>query len=146
MNVPRWTSLAVIPVLLLASCSKEQPFRKPVTKVTGKLTIDGAAPNPPAQVECVAAAGIDANHPTLSRADTDENGNFEIATYEQGDGVPPGDYVLTFKWQPFNLMSRDYGPDKLKGKYAKADKSEHKFSIKEGDEPKDLGTIDLKTK
>jgi len=138
--------LALPSLLLLTACSKEQPFRKPVVKVTGKLTIDGAVPDPPAQVECIAASGMDSQHPTFSRTDTNEKGEFEISTYERGDGVPPGDYTLIFKWQPINLMSRDYGPDKLKGKFAKAEDSEHKFTIKEGDQPKDLGTIDLKTK
>ena len=68
------------------------------------------------------------------------------ATYEAGDGIPPGEYAVTFKWQPFNLMTRDYGPDKFKGRYAKAESSEIKVSVSEGDPPKDKGTIDLTTK
>lgn len=148
MTVCRFASAAVIAVLgfSLFSCSGEQPYRKPTTKVTGKVTIDGAAPNPPAQVECIAEGGMDESHPTISRCDTKEDGSFEIATYQQGDGVPAGDYVLLFTWKPFNVMSRDYGPDKFKGKYAKKDDPQHKFTVKEGDQPMDIGTFALSTK
>jgi hypothetical protein len=138
--------IAAFACLWMHSCSGNEPYRKPTTKVTGKITIDGSAPNPPAQVECVADSGMDANHPTLSRCDTKEDGSFEIATYQQGDGVPAGDYALIFTWKPFNVMSRDYGPDKFKGKYAKKEDPAHKFTIKEGDPPMDLGTFALSSK
>ncbi|MBX3442088.1 MAG: hypothetical protein KF774_06755 [Planctomyces sp.] len=135
-----------LPLVVASSCTKEQPFRKPTTKVVGKVTVDGAAPDPAVQVECVAVGGMDASHPTFSRSDTREDGSFEISTYETGDGVPPGEYVLTFLQQPFNVMSRNYGADKFKGRYADAKKSEHKFTVAEGDPPVDLGTFDLKSK
>jgi hypothetical protein len=82
----------------------------------------------------------------ISRCDTKEDGSFEIATYQQGDGVPAGDYALIFTWKPFNVMSRDYGPDKFKGKYAKKEDPQHKFTVKEGDQPMDLGTFALSSK
>jgi hypothetical protein len=131
---------------LAASCSEDKPNRKPTTKVTGKVTVDGATPDPPVQVECIAASETGGEHATFSRCDTKPDGSFELSTYESGDGVPAGEYTVTFKWQPFNLMSRDYGPDKFKGKYAKPESSTVKFTIADGDPPKDLGTIDLTTK
>jgi hypothetical protein len=148
MLVSRFASVTTMVALALSlySCSGDQPYRKPTVKVTGKVTIDGAAPNPPAQVECIVEGEMDASHPTVSKCDTKEDGSFEISTYEQGDGVPAGDYALLFTWRPFNVMSRDYGPDKFKGKYAKKEDPQHKFTVKEGDEPMDIGTFALTTK
>jgi hypothetical protein len=143
----RWIAFTCLLPVSLSACSKPQQFRKPTIKVTGDVLVDGKEPDTPVQIECVNTAGMDKEHPTLSRSETNELGAFTFSTYQQGDGVPPGDYVLTFKWQQFNLMSRSYGgPDKLKGRYADPKKSEHKFSVKEGDEPLDLGTIKLTTK
>ncbi len=89
---------------------------------------------------------MDVEHPSVSRTEADGEGNFKLATYEAGDGVPAGDYVLTFVMQEFNLMSREYsGPDQLGGRYADPKTSEVKITVKDG-EPTDLGVIELKTK
>ncbi len=96
-------------------------------------------------IQCINVAGMDVEQPTISRALTDEEGKFEISTYESSDGVPEGDYVLTFTWGDYNAISRSYGPDKFKGKYADPEKSEHKFSVVSG-EPTEIERIDLKTK
>lgn len=131
----------------LASCSgDDEPFRKPTFPVVGKVTVDGAAPTSAVQVHCHAASGVDAEHPTFSQTETKEDGSFEISTYESGDGVPEGDYVLTFVWQDFNLFNRSYsGPDKLNNRYADPKTSEFKATVKSG-EPTDLGEIKLTTK
>ncbi len=52
--------------------------------------------------------------PTVSSAFTGPDGEFSISTYESGDGVPAGDYVLTFMWGQKEAFSGRYGgPDKL---------------------------------
>ena len=134
---------------VLTGCSKkEEPFRKQTSVVTGQVIVDGT-PVPaesPMKVECHNVAGMDQEHPTISSALTREDGKFEISTYESGDGLPAGDYVLTFMWGKMNLIAGSYGgPDKLKGKYNNPDKSIFKISVKEG-EPVELGKIELKTK
>ena len=69
-----------------------------------------------------------------------------ISTYNAGDGVPPGEYTLTFAWQEFNLLSRQYsGPDKLKQRYSDPANSTFKITVKEGEEL-DMGIIALTTK
>jgi hypothetical protein len=81
----------------------------------------------------------------VSQTETKPDGSFEIATYESGDGVPEGDYVLTFSWQAFNLLSNSYsGPDKLKQRYSDSKASEVRLTVKAG-EPTDLGEIKLTT-
>jgi hypothetical protein len=97
------------------------------------------------QIECHNVAGMDAEMPTFSSCVSNPDGTFEIATYKQGDGVPAGDYVLTFACQEFNLMSRSYGgPDKLNKRYSDPKKSDIKFTVK--DKSVDLGEIQLTTK
>jgi hypothetical protein len=134
-------------VASLGSCSSDdEPFRKPTFPVVGKVTVDGAAPTSAVQVQCHAASSVDSEHPTFSQTETKEDGSFEISTYESGDGVPEGEYVLTFVWQEFNLFNRSYsGPDKLNNRYADPKTSEIKVTVKSG-EPTDLGEIKLTTK
>ena len=96
-------------------------------------------------VTCHDTKGIDKADPTVSAAFTDEEGNFKISTFEAGDGVPVGDYVLTFAWGKMNLLTMQYSGDKFNGKYADPKTSTHKFTVKEG-VPTDLGTIELTTK
>lgn len=127
----------------------EQPRgnRKPTARVTGQVVVDGR-PVPagtPLKVECHSVHGIDKSAPSISSALTGDDGHFEISTYESGDGVPAGDYVLTFVWGKMNLMAATYGgPDKLKGRYSNAQKSEVKFTVREG-EATDFGRIELTT-
>jgi hypothetical protein len=89
---------------------------------------------------------MDTSKPSVSSTFTGDDGQFSISTYEKGDGVPEGEYILTFMWGKRNVITTSYGgPDKLKGKYSDPKKSGHKITVRAG-EPTDLGRIDLKTK
>jgi hypothetical protein len=144
--------LSVLLLVLIAaffpSCSSEEPpYRKPTFPVIGKVTIDGAVPSSAVQVHFYPAGAVDTEHPTFSQTETKEDGSFEISTYESGDGVPVGDYVLTFIWQEFSMLNRTYtGPDKLGKRYSDPKTSEIKVSVKESEEPTDMGEIKLTTK
>ena len=72
------------------------------------------------------------------------NTKFQISTYETGDGVPEGEYRLTFQAGQMNLVSRSYTGDLLNGRYSDPQKSEFTLTVA-GTDPIDLGTIDLKT-
>lgn len=141
--------LSLVLVLpILAGCGKkEQPFRKDTTGVVGQVIVDGE-PVPatkPLKVDCHNVAGFDQQHPTVSSCLTGEDGKFQISTYETGDGVPEGDYVLTFMWGRMDLIGGSYtGPDQLNGKYTEPEKSEIKFTVTKG-KPVDLGRIELST-
>ncbi|QDU40357.1 hypothetical protein Mal4_47130 [Maioricimonas rarisocia] len=132
--------------LCCAGCGEEGPYRKVTVPVTGQLLVDGKPPGTPVQITCHSLTGIDQEHPTFSKTVSGENGTFAISTYESGDGVPAGEYAVTFEWKTLNLVSMGYsGPDKLKGKYNDPDTSDVKFTITEDSEPIDLGTIELTT-
>ena len=146
-------SFGLAGIIVLAGCAGEdEPFRLETTGVTGTVVVDGV-PVPastPLMVECHNVNGFDQDHPTISSALTGENGAFEISTYESGDGVPAGDYALTFMWGDMDLISASYGgSDKLNGRYSDAEASEHKFTIPGSDDDSgagvDLGTIELTT-
>ncbi len=146
-------SLVIRSILLLSFVSiivgcgggEEEPFRKNTAVVKGSITVDGVPPDSPLMITCVPVGGMDKENPTYTQAMSDDNGNFELSTYEQGDGIPEGEYTLTFVWGKMNLISRNYGgPDKLGGKYADPKTSGIKLSVK-GSEPIDMGTIELTT-
>jgi len=130
---------------LLGCGGPSGPPRKETVRVKGQLTVDGQPPGSPLQIVCHNKAGLDTKMPTVSQSITDADGKFEIATYQKGDGVPPGDYVLTVTWLEFNAMSMSYGgKDKLNKRYDDPAKSEITFSV--ADKPVDLGEIKLTTK
>jgi hypothetical protein len=141
----RRSALMAACCLLLCSCGQEEAFRKETFPVTGEVYVDGE-PAAQLQVTCHDLAGIDKEHPTFSQAFTNESGRFEIATYEAADGVPEGEYVLTFMWGQLNLISGGYGgPDKLNGRYTDPGASQHRFKVEAG-KPTNLGRIELTTK
>jgi hypothetical protein len=132
--------------LHLAGCGgSDQPYRKPTVPVTGQVLVDGQPPSSPIKVMCHDEKGMDQEHPSVSWCMTGDDGKFALSTYEAGDGVPPGSYVLTFEWGQLNMFSMQYGgPDKLKGRYS--DPKQSQVRVTAGEEPVDLGRIELTTK
>jgi hypothetical protein len=93
-------------VVLVLGCG---PGRKPVHPVQGKVLVQGQP----------AARALVTFHPVDAAADTevlrpvgqaDEQGNFTLTTYRQGDGAPAGEYRVTVQWllaTPVNQQTRD---------------------------------------
>lgn len=125
------------------SCGKTSD-RKKTYPVVGVILIDGQ-PIEQVAVRCVSLDGIDTANPTFSAAFTDAAGKFEISTYEQGDGVPEGNYALTIAWGEWNYVTMQYGGDKLNGKYNDPQTSTIKFEVQDGKQT-DLGTIAVSSK
>lgn len=138
--------LAMGAVLVGCSSNEHEYFAKPTTKVSGTVTVDGKPPGSPIVVKCHPEGGIDKEHPSITQGLTTPDGNFHFSTYEDGDGVPPGSYKITFFWGKFNAVSGSYGgPDKLKNRYSKPEKTPIELQVPDG-EPIDMGTIALTTK
>ena len=139
------TSTFALSVFISAGCGGSTgPQGGPRTEtmtVKGVVKVDGAVA-PYVKVAAVAANGPGAV-PMESSALTDPEGAFSLSTYESGDGVPAGEYKLIFVWGQINLMNGQYSGDKFNGKYADAEKSEMSLTIANGDEPRDLGVIEL---
>lgn len=142
---PFRTSLFVA-ILMVVGCGPTGPQGGPRVEtviVRGSVMVDGA-PAGFLQITAVPKGGAGAV-PMNSTALTAGDGSFSLSTYESGDGVPAGDYSLTFIWGEMNLMNGQYAGDKLNGKYADAAKSAVTVTVTAGGEPQDLGTVELST-
>jgi len=138
-------ALVVVLCVLFSACASDEESRKETYPVTGEVYVDGS-PAAQVSVKCHNVAGLDAENPTLSSAFTDENGKFEISTYESADGVPAGNYVLTFMWGKWNQISMTYGgPDKLNDRYTDPKDSQFKVTVEDG-KPTEVPKIELTTK
>ena len=140
-----FAGLMVCGIGMGCSGKKSGPEQKPVYKVTGSITVDGNIPDPPIQIECHSIDSLEDLNRTFSSAQSKKDGTFALETYKEGDGIPAGDYSLTFSWRKFDLIRRQHSDiDLLKNRYADPLKSETKFTVDE--KPTDLGEIQLKTK
>jgi hypothetical protein len=130
---------------MLSACGdKPGGDRKEVFPVTGEAVVDGK-PAAGVQVQLHDVNGMDKQMPTMSAGVTDEQGKFQISTYDQNDGAPAGDYVATFAWSELNLISRDQGPDKLKKKYSNPKTSTFKVKVESG-KGATMDRVELSTK
>ena len=124
-------------------CGRQQPFRKETFPVKGKVLVDGQ-PVENLAVVCIRLSEADKEHPTESQCFTQKDGRFEIGTYESKDGVPEGEYALTFRWGEWNLFTKSYDGDKLNDRYTDPQNPVAKFTVKKG-QPTELGEIKLTT-
>jgi hypothetical protein len=142
--------LVIVTPMLLIGCSHKPsgPPREKTYPVVGVVEVDGET-----------AMGLAVTfHPegdTLFKfrnsTVTDENGRFSLSTYQKRDGMPAGEYVLTFAW-PRGLeeggiqlgKDKEKLSDKLNGAYLDRNKSQHKVTVSA--EQNDLGVIELSTK
>ena len=106
--------------------------------------VDGAAAEG-VMVKFHPVAGMDTEQPTETTALTDKEGKFVASTYEMGDGVPAGQYQVTFEWPKLDKISMSFSGDKLKGRYSKPAKSDYEIDVVSG-QPIDMGTVELKGK
>jgi len=141
MNRYSYFSLMAAAALALASISGCSEKRVAVFPVTGKLTFEGQAPEG-AQVVLHPVSSTEANNVTAAGS-VKSDGTFKITVYEDGDGAPAGDYVATVQWFRFvaDEGSGGRGPNVLPAKYASAETSPIKVTVKSG--TNELPPIDL---
>ncbi len=135
---------AIATALTSVSCDRRGADRKPTYPLTGQVYVDGK-PAAGVSVFCRDARGMDAERPTLSSTISDEDGLFRLSTYETADGVPNGEYFLTFEWRDYSAFTGAYeGADKLRGRYASRSNSPLGSVLVDGT-GQDLGHIGLST-
>jgi hypothetical protein len=144
-RAPVSVCLSLAAMLCLVGCGGGNNNFKKTYPVKGRIQVDGKSPESQIAISCVNLAGYDPQNPTESQCFSNPDGTFEISTYNTGDGVPEGEYALTFLWGQLNVFSMSYGgPDKLGGQYRDPATSPVKFKVVAG-KPVDLGTIELKS-
>jgi hypothetical protein len=116
----------------------------PKYQVRGAVTVNGS-PTPLVLVQfhrvgdSVTGRGVTGNaaYPT---AVTAEDGSYELTTDKNGDGIYPGEYVVTF----MHLSANDPGAfDRFRGAFADPAKSAFRVTI--DPRPTDLPPFELKT-
>src|SRR6516165_9630974 len=86
-----WVLTAAVLTLTLAGCANG---RKPVAPVRGKVFLSGKA----ADGALVVFNPVDNNdlNPVRPQGMVGSDGAFEMTTYKNNDGAPPGEYNVTF--------------------------------------------------
>ena len=130
-------------LLALAGCAKQGPKggpRQETVPLSGTVSVDGK-PEKGIAVSCHPQE--EGSGKRVLSGSTDETGKVIVSTYTAGDGVPPGNYNLTFKW-----LKKGKGlgkaKDIFKGRYADPKKSKFKIDAKQG-EPTEFDEIKLTT-
>ena len=137
--------LAATLLALVGGCFGSGNSRIPTYPVTGVVVVDGQ-PAEAVRITLNNVNGMDPQNPTHSETFSDKDGKFALSTYEQGDGVPEGEYVLTFFWGTINPFNMQYGgPDKLKEKYVDPQSSKFRIKVEKG-KPADMGRVELSSK
>jgi hypothetical protein len=123
---------SAIVVVITAGCSGkpdrlERAYQEvgltktPVAPVAGSVAVDGSAPEPFTVVMLWEPKKPDAG---VLRTICDSQGHFEFTSYEHGDGVPPGTYVMLFaSFHMGGKLGNFEGPDLLHNLYNDPDKN-----------------------
>ena|ERR1700722_288502 len=110
--------------------------RASVAKFAGKVVIDS---RPPGDIRPAATVIIlydpkkppTSSHLPIYAVCKPEDGSFEFTTYDKGDGVPTGSYIVLFAQMEQVLMMNTgfYPPDRLKNLYNDPEKSTFKIDV-----------------
>jgi hypothetical protein len=155
--------LILCQLALIIGCKGDAPppvEKKPVFPVSGIVHIDG---KPVANVNVFlnpqesAPSDQSTIYTASAKAVTDEAGKFVFGTYAPGDGLPVGNYVMSFYWEgglqisPIAVRDTDDPPklnaaaDSFNRKYGTPSTSKQQFTVEDG-KPVDLGVLDLKSR
>jgi hypothetical protein len=117
-NGPRSAAIQSLGITLFAmaianGCTQSE---LPVYPVVGHVTFENEWPlgtsvvlHPLSNVPSIRPQGV-----------VDALGNFRVTTFRDGDGAPPGEYIVTLVWHKFVIDGEDYkpGPNVLPPMYA----------------------------
>ncbi len=110
---------------------------KGLTKVSGVVHVDGL-PTEGVTITLHPRSGGGA----ISTGASNSEGEFEISTYQFGDGTLPGEYSVTCILGTFHPISRGMVGDRLGGIYASPSDTPIHWTIVEADD-QDVGTLQL---
>ncbi|HZV05218.1 MAG TPA: hypothetical protein VE999_09065 [Gemmataceae bacterium] len=116
---------AAVLMLALVGCSS----RKSVVPVRGKVFLGGK----PADGALVVFNPVGENDPNVVRPQgtVGRDGTFEMSTYKENDGVPPGEYNVSFVWLIENPKTKkEWSP--LPARYMDPKNSGVRVTINEG--------------
>lgn len=134
----------------LSGCTAKESNKglnvKHTMRVKGTVLVDGKAPDTPVQVKAYPKGGSAQDQAPSSGA-TGKDGVFELNTYKQGDGLPEGEYKLTFTWTELRLGGAALSgapADMLGGQYSDPQKTPFTVTVQESKDVVDVGVFELK--
>jgi hypothetical protein len=137
--------VVTLALLGLAACGDKRGFPK-VYPVKGKILVNGQ-PAADCQVYLNRTSQDKQGPPIKPQAATNENGEFQITSYNANDGAQEGEYVITVEWRErVGLMKAAEGVDQLDGAYATVEKTKALpgFVVKVEGKPVEVPPLDLK--
>jgi hypothetical protein len=125
--------------------------RLDVYPASGKVIIQGQPASGVLVVLHPAEGSLAAQKGVQPSGTTKEDGTFQLSSYEQDDGAPPGEYTATVQWFQQSAAPANGGPalpagfapptDRLQGKFKDPRNSPWKITISEGEN--DLKPIEI---
>ena len=116
--------LAVMIGALLVGCGRSGPARIATHPTKGAVTYQGT-PVGGAFLALHPKGASHENAPTPT-AIVQPDGTFALTTYDAGDGVPAGEYVVTLQWRKATKSGGEFvpGPNLLPAKYSRPETSD----------------------
>ncbi len=126
------STVAIAVLFVLAGCGRSGPPRVETNPTKGSITYQGQ-PIGGAFLALHPKSGAAADAPT-STAVVQPDGKFAVTTYEAGDGVPEGDYVVTVQWRKATKSGGEFvpGPNLLPAKYSRPESSDIVIHVASG--------------
>lgn len=112
------------------SYATRDPLKVSVYPVTGKVLLDGTAP----EGANVVLFPLDKAITVRPKGFVGPDGNFQLTTYLPSDGAPRGDYKLTIEWNKPVEVAGEFvpGPNLLPEKLSKPESSTIQITVKAG--------------
>lgn len=145
------TAMLLCAIPVITGCSQREYDTIPTHEVTGKVTVNGV-PAAGAIVRFFPQTPQEGTeHPLAPSGKTNTEGIYQLTTYADSDGAPPGKYIVTVewpdpKWRPEGGGMPPPPPDRLQGKFANPKTSQIEAMIKEGENliaPIDLEDVEI---
>ena len=90
-------SLYLILILCLPGCTRSE-YPNETYPVSGRIKTAAGEPASYVRVTLHSSKLVSEGDPFRPSAMTDDDGNFQLTTYETHDGAPAGSYAITFRW------------------------------------------------
>lgn len=140
-QLARWIAIVLVG---LASASCDRLSEPRTARVVGRILVNR---QPAAELAVLAheLRRLEQGQPPIATTCTARDGVFTLASDASEEGLPEGEYVLTFLWGQRHPATAAYrGPDKLQSRYADPRTTPIRLSVESG-KPIDLGLIELST-
>lgn len=118
--------------LMLAGCGDGKIARYPVK---GKVVVDGKPAQAAIVIFCPEKTGDAEFERQRPFSQTDAEGNYQLRTFEAGDGAPAGNYKIMVRWTaplPGQSPAGDGMTDRLRNRYTNPDQSGLTYTVVEG--------------